>query len=83
MPNMPAIDAQPQVNGTETDKPTLTAKVEEIVTESKPAINGHKENKLVDEPEWYYPHPTDFVIGEHPIDEIRSINVSLVQQRHC
>lgn len=29
----------------------------------------------------YYPHPTDFVIDEHPIDEVRELKVDW--QQHC
>lgn len=32
-------------------------------------------NKGVSEEDWVYPYPTDFVLGEHPIDDIRELRV--------
>jgi hypothetical protein len=33
-------------------------------------------NKDVSEEDWVYPYPTDFVLGDHPIDDIRELKVS-------
>ncbi|KAK5701642.1 hypothetical protein LTR97_004460 [Elasticomyces elasticus] len=27
---------------------------------------------------WIYPHPTDFTISEHPIDEVRELKVAVI-----
>lgn len=32
--------------------------------------------KDVSEEDWVYPYPTDFVLGDHPIDDIRDLRVS-------
>jgi len=33
-------------------------------------------NKDVSEEDWVYPYPTDFVLGDHPIDDVRELKVS-------
>jgi acyl carrier protein phosphodiesterase len=32
-------------------------------------------NKDVSEEDWVYPYPTNFVLGDHPIDDIRELKV--------
>jgi hypothetical protein len=35
-------------------------------------------NKDVSEEDWVYPYPTDFVLGDHPIDDVRELKVSTI-----
>jgi carbohydrate-binding DOMON domain-containing protein len=32
-------------------------------------------NKDVSEEDWVYPYPTNFVLSEHPIDDVRELKV--------
>ena len=32
-------------------------------------------NKDVSEEDWVYPYPTDFVLSDHPIDDVRELKV--------
>jgi hypothetical protein len=32
-------------------------------------------NKDVSEEDWVYPYPTSFVLGDHPIDDVRELKV--------
>jgi hypothetical protein len=32
-------------------------------------------NKDVPEEDWVYPYPTSFVLGDHPIDDVRELKV--------
>lgn len=32
-------------------------------------------NKGVSEEDWVYPYPTNFVLSEHPIDDVRELKV--------
>jgi hypothetical protein len=34
-------------------------------------------NKDVSEEDWVYPYPTDFVLGNHPIDDVRELKVRI------
>ena len=38
---------------------------------SQSAIEDTKKQQ----PEWVYPHPTNFTISEHPIDEVKALKV--------
>ncbi|KAH0287853.1 FAD/NAD(P)-binding domain-containing protein [Aureobasidium namibiae CBS 147.97] len=35
-------------------------------------------NKDVPEEDWVYPYPTDFVLGDHPIDDVRELKVAVI-----
>lgn len=62
----------PVVNGSHTDTKTTTSALIEPVDATR-AI--HVEGLSTNNDEWVYPHPTDFKISEHPIDEVRSLKV--------
>ena len=47
--------------------------IEAVEAESSEASSS--DEKQVKDDEWTYPHPTDFKISEHNIDEIRELKV--------
>jgi hypothetical protein len=41
-------------------------------------------NKDVSEEDWVYPYPTSFVLGDHPIDDVRELKVrSTYTEKEC
>jgi hypothetical protein len=66
---------------------TLNTDVPEFFAEKGPSVaiveTAQRElpdvveiNKDVSEENWVYPYPTDFVLGDHPIDDVRELKVS-------
>lgn len=44
---------------------------------SEAQINGKRHYSAdIESDEWVYPHPTDFKISEHPIDEVKRLKVN-------
>lgn len=66
---------------------TLSTNVPHFIDEKEPGVavvetgqdalpDAAEINKDVSEENWVYPYPTDFVLGEHPIDDVRKLKVS-------
>lgn len=66
---------------------TLSTNVPRFFNEKQPGVavietaqdelaEAVETNKDVSEENWVYPYPTDFVLGEHPIDDVRELKVS-------
>ncbi|KXT10076.1 hypothetical protein AC579_2470 [Pseudocercospora musae] len=73
---MGSIEVEPLVNGNHADaKSATTSTAIEVVDDSRTIpVNGISEDNDI----WVYPHPTDFKISDHPIDEIRSLKVAII-----
>jgi hypothetical protein len=65
---------------------TLNTNVPEVFDEKEPNIavveatqdvlqDVVEINKDVSEEDWVYPYPTSFVLGDHPIDDVRELKV--------
>lgn len=47
-----------------------------VVETTQDILQDHNANiKDVSEEDWVYPYPTDFVLGDHPIDDVRELKV--------
>ena len=64
----------PQAESDAIKEPNVTI---EAVDDSASASSSTGGDVTVDD-EVFYPHPTDFKIGEHPIDEIRQLKVAVI-----